>query len=150
MGEREAGRTAIRVAVLRAAHRILDGEPKILADPIGVGLVPEASEAALRADSRRLERPAEDGCSHGLTSTRSSPVIRCQRPDRSPLHLMERISRMRNRMRESCSSGSAGGEGGNRLAYPAYTGRAADVVARAAFDPERTSQAIPLSCSLLG
>src|SRR5262249_31125607 len=22
----------------------------------------------------------EDGCSHGLTSTRSSPVIRCQRP----------------------------------------------------------------------
>src|SRR5215831_20515349 len=32
---------------------------------------------------------------------------------------MERISRMRNRMRESCSSGSVGGEGGNRLAYPA-------------------------------
>lgn len=58
MGEREASRTAIRVAVLRAAHRILDGEPKILADPIGVGLVPDASEAALRADSRRLERPA--------------------------------------------------------------------------------------------
>jgi hypothetical protein len=36
--------------------------------------------------------------------------------DHSPLHLMERISRMRNRMRESCSSGSVGGEGGNRLA----------------------------------
>jgi hypothetical protein len=35
---------------------------------------------------------------------------------------MERISRMRNRMRESCSSGSVGGEGGNRLAYPAIIG----------------------------
>ncbi len=42
---------------------------------------------------------------------------------------MERISRMRNRMRESCSSGSVGGEGGNRLAYPAYNGRDANVAA---------------------
>jgi hypothetical protein len=30
-------------------------------------------------------------------------------------------------MRESCSSGSVGGEGGNRLAYPAYTVRDANV-----------------------
>jgi hypothetical protein len=29
----------------------------------------------------------------------------------------------RNRMRESCSSGSVGGEGGNRLTYPAVTCR---------------------------
>jgi methyltransferase (TIGR00027 family) len=57
MGEHQASRSAIRVAVLRAAHQILDGEPKILADSIGIGLVPEASEAALRADSPRLERP---------------------------------------------------------------------------------------------
>jgi hypothetical protein len=41
-------------------------------------------------------------------------------------------------MRESCSSGSVGGEGGNRLAYPAYTGRAANVVAKAARDSERS------------
>jgi hypothetical protein len=39
--------------------------------------------------------------------------------DHSPLHLMERISRVRNRMLESGASGSVGGEGGNRLAYPA-------------------------------
>ncbi len=38
-------------------------------------------------------------------------------------------------MRESCSSGSVGGEGGNRLAYPAYNGRDANLVATADFDP---------------
>jgi hypothetical protein len=32
---------------------------------------------------------------------------------------MERISRVKNRMRESRSSGSVGGEGGNLLVYPA-------------------------------
>jgi hypothetical protein len=32
---------------------------------------------------------------------------------------MQRISRVRNRMREICASGSVGGEGGNILAYPA-------------------------------
>ena len=41
-------------------------------------------------------------------------------------------------MRESCSSGSVGGEGGNRLAYPANTGRDANVIAAPARDPERT------------
>jgi hypothetical protein len=39
--------------------------------------------------------------------------------DHSPLHLMERISRVRNRMRKICASGSVGGEGGNILVYPA-------------------------------
>jgi hypothetical protein len=32
---------------------------------------------------------------------------------------MERISRAKNRMRQSRSSGTVGGEGGNLLAYPA-------------------------------
>ena len=59
--------------------------------------------------------------------------------DHSPLHLMERISRMRNRMRESCSSGSVGGEGGNRLAYPAYTGCQTKMVVTAALEPQPTS-----------
>jgi len=31
-----ASQTAIRVATLRAAHQILDGEPKILVDPISI------------------------------------------------------------------------------------------------------------------
>src|SRR5262245_43115122 len=44
----------MRVAALRAAHQILDGEPKILLDPISVGLFPQASEAAIRADAARL------------------------------------------------------------------------------------------------
>src|SRR5215470_14207194 len=55
--------------------------------------------------------------------------------DHPPLHHPERISLVRNRMREICASGSVGGEGGNALAYPAYTGRAADVVGTAALDP---------------
>lgn len=61
MDELQASLTAIRVAVLRAAHQLLDGEPKILVDPIGIGLVPEASEAALRADAHKLQRPSVRG-----------------------------------------------------------------------------------------
>jgi len=50
---------------------------------------------------------------------RPSHAASCQ--DHSPLHQLERISRVRNRMWESRSSGSVGGEGGNRLAYPAIS-----------------------------
>ena len=39
-------------------------------------------------------------------------------------------------MRESRTFGSVGGEGGNVLAYPAYSGRAANVATKAAHDPE--------------
>src|SRR6516164_4432173 len=48
---------------------------------------------------------------------RPSPAASSQ--DRSPLCLMDRISRAKNRMRQSRSSGTVGGEGGNLLAYPA-------------------------------
>jgi methyltransferase (TIGR00027 family) len=57
MDELQASRTAIGVAVLRAAHQLFDAEPKILVDPIAIGLVPEASEMALRADAQRLQQP---------------------------------------------------------------------------------------------
>ena len=50
----EGSQTAIRVATLRAAHQILDGEPKILFDPVSVGLFAQASETAIRADAMRL------------------------------------------------------------------------------------------------
>src|SRR5262252_5856140 len=43
--------------------------------------------------------------------------------DHPPLHQLERISLVRNRMREICASGSVGGEGGNALAYPAMSCR---------------------------
>src|ERR1700745_4205264 len=48
---------------------------------------------------------------------RPSPAASGQ--DRSPLRLMDRTSRAKNRMRQSRSSGTVGGEGGNLLAYPA-------------------------------
>jgi hypothetical protein len=47
-------------------------------------------------------------------------------------------------MRESCSSGSVGGEGGNRLAYPAYSGRGANAFGKAAYDPTETFPAQPI------
>ena len=56
MNQLQESRTAIRVAVLRAAHQVLDAEPKILVDPISIRLVPEACEGALRADVQRLQQ----------------------------------------------------------------------------------------------
>jgi hypothetical protein len=41
--------------------------------------------------------------------------------DHTPLHQMERISHVRNRMLEIGASGSVGGEGGNILVYPAVS-----------------------------
>jgi len=49
-----ASQTAVRVALQRAAHQVLDGEPRIFIDPVAVGLFPEATEAAIRADAARL------------------------------------------------------------------------------------------------
>ena len=55
-------------------------------------------------------------------------TVSCQ--DHTPLHQMERISHVRNRMRELRSSGSVGGEAGNLLAYPAVSGAADRVSAK--------------------
>jgi O-methyltransferase involved in polyketide biosynthesis len=43
-----ASKSAITTAVMRAAHQILDEDPKILEDPIAVGLVPGSSEEEIR------------------------------------------------------------------------------------------------------
>src|SRR5580693_7843999 len=57
--------------------------------------------------------------SSGATSARSSQPIHSP-PSRSFTGTPpERSSPARNRMREICTSGSVGGEGGNILAYPA-------------------------------
>ncbi len=40
-------------------------------------------------------------------------------------------------MRESRTFGSVGGEGGNVLAYPEYTGRDANLAVKAARDPQQ-------------
>src|ERR1700749_3351837 len=42
----QASQSMVRTAMRRAAHQLLD-EPRILEDPIAVGLVPEASEQAI-------------------------------------------------------------------------------------------------------
>jgi O-methyltransferase involved in polyketide biosynthesis len=69
MRHSEPSRTMVNTAVLRAAHQVLDDDPKILVDPIAVGLVPEASIDALRADACHLRGPE-------LTLRRASMVLR--------------------------------------------------------------------------
>ena len=50
MAQRTASSTATIVARSRAAHQILDQDPKILVDPIAVGFVPDSSADELRAN----------------------------------------------------------------------------------------------------
>ena len=47
----EASRTTQRPALLRAAHQLLDDDPKIIVDPLAVGLIPEASAEAILAEA---------------------------------------------------------------------------------------------------
>ena len=61
----QASRTAALTATLRAAHQLIDGEPKVLADPIAIGLVDDATpesievgRAAFGAPTRRVLRSA--------------------------------------------------------------------------------------------
>ncbi len=49
--------TAIITAVLRAAHQILDAHPKILDDPVAIGLVEGSSAAEIRAQESDLQQP---------------------------------------------------------------------------------------------
>ena len=58
MDQQRASQTAIRVAAQRAAHQILDGDPKVLIDPICVGLFPEASEPVLRENASHYFQPS--------------------------------------------------------------------------------------------
>ena len=50
-----ASETAIAAGLLRAAHQVLDQEPRILDDPISVGLVPQSSAAEIMAQAERLQ-----------------------------------------------------------------------------------------------
>jgi methyltransferase (TIGR00027 family) len=49
--------TAIFTALQRAAHQILDDAPRILADPIAVGLSPGSTEEAIRERAAELQQP---------------------------------------------------------------------------------------------
>jgi methyltransferase (TIGR00027 family) len=57
MPERQPGGTAILPAVLRAAHQLLDDHPKILDDPVAIGLVEGTSAAAIRTQEAELQHP---------------------------------------------------------------------------------------------
>jgi methyltransferase (TIGR00027 family) len=61
--------TAVFAAWLRAAHQVLDDDPKILADPLAVGLVEGSSEDELLANSEDLHSP-------GMKGLRSALVLR--------------------------------------------------------------------------
>jgi methyltransferase (TIGR00027 family) len=59
MQERQASWTAIYTAIFRAAHQLLDATPKILDDPVAVGLVEGASEADIRAQAADFQQPLQ-------------------------------------------------------------------------------------------
>ena len=59
MNHSHASETAIRVAAMRAVHQLVDDDPKVLADPVAVGLIRAASEEALRAEAATHQDPAK-------------------------------------------------------------------------------------------
>jgi methyltransferase (TIGR00027 family) len=64
----QPSRTILNPAIQRAAHQLLD-TPLILDDPVAIGLIPEASEAAIFASAHDLRAPR-------ITMVRSLMVLR--------------------------------------------------------------------------
>jgi methyltransferase (TIGR00027 family) len=52
---REPSRTALSIARLRAAHQLLDGDPKILLDPLATGFVPGSTQDEIRAKEKKFQ-----------------------------------------------------------------------------------------------
>jgi len=90
MIEGEESETALVAARLRAAHQVIDSAPRILDDPICVGLVPGSSEAELRAAAGLMATPfmqtlrtsfvlrsriAEDALADAITTGASQYVL---------------------------------------------------------------------------
>ena len=57
MKEGEASFTARFPAILRAAHQVLDGVPKILDDPLAVGFVEGSEEIDIKDNLQRYQSP---------------------------------------------------------------------------------------------
>jgi methyltransferase (TIGR00027 family) len=68
-GRRQASRTALGVARLRAAHQFLDGEPRLLDDPVALALLGPSALDDLRSRTEELMRP-------GVQALRSHVVLR--------------------------------------------------------------------------
>jgi methyltransferase (TIGR00027 family) len=69
MSERAESSTAAGVATLRAAHQLLDGEPKILDDPIAVRLLDPGTLERIRREPELFAHP-------GALALRSHVVLR--------------------------------------------------------------------------
>jgi methyltransferase (TIGR00027 family) len=69
MSERSSSKTALGVAALRAAHMLIDGEPKILDDPIVTRILDVQMIDAIRANPERLH-------GRGALALRSHVVLR--------------------------------------------------------------------------
>jgi methyltransferase (TIGR00027 family) len=66
---RHASRTALGVAALRAVHQTMDGEPKVLDDPIAVLLLDDDGRQMLEAKPTRIHEP-------DIVAMRSRVVLR--------------------------------------------------------------------------
>src|ERR1039458_9502022 len=55
--ERKASTTALNVAMLRAVHQVLDGQPKILDDPIAAFLLGDEFDQQVTAYHDRAREP---------------------------------------------------------------------------------------------
>ncbi len=58
MSERDASRTALATAYLRAAHQLLDAPPRILEDPIALPLLGEDAKKRILDDADAYQSPA--------------------------------------------------------------------------------------------
>jgi methyltransferase (TIGR00027 family) len=71
MSDREASRTAMATAYLRAAHQLLDAEPRILDDPVAVRLLGSAAAQKIQSEIERYQSaPAKALRSHLVLRSR--------------------------------------------------------------------------------
>ena len=71
MEKNKSSATSLGVASLRAAHQVLDGEPKLLYDPVILQLLGSSFEEQLRQNSSRFQTPGSIGLrSHVLLRSR--------------------------------------------------------------------------------
>ena len=57
MQDENASATAETAALLRAAHQVLDAVPRILEDPVSLGLVPNSSEGEILSNAEAFQTP---------------------------------------------------------------------------------------------
>jgi methyltransferase (TIGR00027 family) len=61
MPARNSSRTALGVAALRAVHQLIDGDPKILVDPIAARLLDADVLREIQSNSERIHEPLSKG-----------------------------------------------------------------------------------------